>query len=90
MGEYGGTLDFPVESFSSLLLASEKKQPFDYLVGAGQGINSILVSALPQGTTRSHRSGYEEVRIPPTPTAALRPDEKLVFLFPLVVVFCVS
>ncbi|CAL9109847.1 unnamed protein product [Musa acuminata var. zebrina] len=78
VGEYGGTLDFPVESFSSLLLASEKKQPFDDLIGAGQGINSILVSALPQGTTRSHRSGYEEVRIPPTPTAAMRPDEKLI------------
>lgn len=73
--------DFPAESFFSLLLASEKKQPFDDLIGTGRGANSFSVGALPQGTMRIHHKGYEEVRIPPTPTAAMKPDEKLVFLY---------
>ncbi|WOL01441.1 DExH-box ATP-dependent RNA helicase DExH14 [Canna indica] len=78
LGEYGSTADFPAESFSSLLSASQKKQPFDDLIGTGQGLNSFLISALPQGTIRSHYSGYEEVKIPPTPTAAMKPDEALI------------
>ncbi|XP_042461585.1 DExH-box ATP-dependent RNA helicase DExH14-like isoform X2 [Zingiber officinale] len=78
LGEYGNTLDFPVESFYSLLLASQKKQPLDDLIGIGHGLNSVLISALPEGTIRLHNSGYEEVRIPPTPTAAMKPHEKLI------------
>ncbi|XP_074592624.1 DExH-box ATP-dependent RNA helicase DExH14 isoform X2 [Curcuma longa] len=78
LGEYGNTLDFPVESFYSLLLASQKKQPLDDFMGIGHGLNSVLISALPEGTIRLHHSGYEEVRIPPTPTAAMRPNEKLI------------
>lgn len=73
-------------SFSSLLQASEKKQPFDDLIGSAQGSNSFSVTALPQGTVRKYFKGYEEVRIPPTPTAQLKPGEKLVpiiFLFTL-------
>nr|XP_010936311.1 DExH-box ATP-dependent RNA helicase DExH14 isoform X2 [Elaeis guineensis] len=76
--EYGSMHDFPAESFLSLLLASEKKQPFDDLIGTGRGTNSFSVSALPQGTMRIHHKGYEEVRIPPTPTVAMKPDEKLI------------
>nr|CAD1837931.1 unnamed protein product [Ananas comosus var. bracteatus] len=76
--EYGSMDDFAADSFSSLLLASERKQPFDDLVGTGEGSNSVLVSALPQGTTKKHAKGYEEVIIPPTPTAAMKPDEKLI------------
>ncbi|KAL0921817.1 hypothetical protein M5K25_008929 [Dendrobium thyrsiflorum] len=72
-----GMQDIPADSFASLLIASEKKQPFDDLIGTGQGPNSFSVSALPQGTTRFHGSNYEEVRIPPTATAPIRPDEKL-------------
>ncbi|XP_020701426.1 DExH-box ATP-dependent RNA helicase DExH14 isoform X3 [Dendrobium catenatum] len=73
-----GMQDIPADSFASLLIASEKKQPFDDLIGTGQGPNSFSVSALPQGTTRFHGSNYEEVRIPPTATAPIRPDEKLI------------
>lgn len=62
--------------FSSLLEASERKSPFDDLIGSGQG--SLAVTALPQGTVRKHFKGYEEVIIPPTPTAQMKPGEKLV------------
>ena len=63
-------------SFSSLLEASQRKKPFDDLIGAGQG--SLAATALPQGTVRKHHKGYEEVIIPPTPTAQMKPGEKLV------------
>ncbi|KAH7549222.1 hypothetical protein JRO89_XS13G0000800 [Xanthoceras sorbifolium] len=74
--EYGAESDVSATSFSSLLEASERKKPFDDLIGAGQG--SLAVTALPQGTVRKHHKGYEEVIIPPTPTAQLKPGEKLV------------
>lgn len=74
----GSAYDIAAESFSSLLLASEKKQPFDGLIGTGEGLKPC---ALPQGTTRLCEPGFEEVIIPPTPTAPMRPDEKLVFRF---------
>ncbi|KAH7652348.1 DNA helicase protein [Dioscorea alata] len=77
-GDYGNMHDFSGESFSSLLAASERKQPLDDVMGTGQGSNSSLVSSLPQGTVRLYRKNYEEVRIPPTPTAPMRPDEKLI------------
>lgn len=73
--DYGNAYDIAAESFSSLLLASEKKQPFDDLIGTGEGLRS---DALPQGTTRKHGRGYEEVTIPPTATAPMRPDERLI------------
>lgn len=63
-------------SFSSLIEASERKNPLDGLIGSGQG--SMAVTALPQGTVRKHLKGYEEVIIPPTPTAQMKPGEKLV------------
>jgi activating signal cointegrator complex subunit 3 len=78
-GAENGMVDFGVDDFSSLLLASEKKQPFADMIGTGEG-ESSQVTSLPQGTTRKHMKGYEEVKIPPTPTAPLRPNEKLVFL----------
>ncbi|GAV70037.1 DEAD domain-containing protein/Helicase_C domain-containing protein/Sec63 domain-containing protein [Cephalotus follicularis] len=65
-------------SFSSLLQASERKNPFDDLIGSGQGTRSLPVTALPQGTSRNHYKGYEEVIIPPTPTAPMKPGEKLI------------
>ncbi|KAL5749048.1 hypothetical protein ACOSQ2_026345 [Xanthoceras sorbifolium] len=74
--EYGAESDVSATSFSSLLEASERKKPFDDLIGAGQG--SLAVTALPQGTVRKHHKGYEEVIIPPTPTAQLKPGEKLI------------
>lgn len=73
--DYGSAYDMATESFSSLLLASEKRQPFDDLIGTGEGLRSC---ALPQGSTRLCEKGYEEVSIPPTPTAPMTPDEKLV------------
>lgn len=65
-------------NFSSLLEASENKSPFDGLIGSGEGPHSLPVTALPQGTLRKHYKGYEEVIVPPTPTAQLKPGEKLV------------
>ncbi|CAN6285195.1 unnamed protein product [Urochloa humidicola] len=73
-----GNSDIGVDDFSSLLLASERKQPFDDVIGTGEGADSFTVTSLPQGTTRKHMKGYEEVKIPPTPTAPLKPNEKLI------------
>ncbi|KAF5933941.1 hypothetical protein HYC85_030112 [Camellia sinensis] len=65
-------------SFSSLLQASEKKSPFDDLIGSGEGSHPLAATALPQGTVRKHYKGYEEVIIPPTPTAPMKPGENLI------------
>ncbi|VAI08395.1 unnamed protein product [Triticum turgidum subsp. durum] len=77
-GAENGMNDFGADDFSSLLLASERKQPFDDMIGTGEGESSFQVTSLPQGTTRKHMKGYEEVKIPPTPTAPLGPNEKLI------------
>nr|GEV18926.1 DExH-box ATP-dependent RNA helicase DExH14 [Tanacetum cinerariifolium] len=69
--------DLSLTSFSSLLHASAKRSPFDDLIGHGEGSNTLTVTALPQGTTRKHHKGYEEVSIPPTQTAPMKPGEKL-------------
>ncbi|TVU47946.1 hypothetical protein EJB05_07564 [Eragrostis curvula] len=76
-GADNGTNDIGIDDFSSLLLASERKQPFDDVIGTGDGGDNLATS-LPQGTTRKHMKGYEEVKIPPTPTASLKPNEKLI------------
>ncbi|KAM6593870.1 DExH-box ATP-dependent RNA helicase DExH14 [Cannabis sativa] len=76
--EYGAEGDLSTVSFSSLLQASEKRSPFDDLIGSGQGNQSLPVTALPQGTVRKHHKGYEEVIIPPTPAAQMKPGEKLI------------
>ncbi|KAG8095958.1 hypothetical protein GUJ93_ZPchr0013g36564 [Zizania palustris] len=73
-----GMNDIVSDNFSSLLLASERKQPFDDVIGTGEGANSFTITSLPQGTTRKHMKGYEEVKIPPTPTAPLKSNEKLI------------
>ncbi|CAK7322806.1 unnamed protein product [Dovyalis caffra] len=75
--EHGVESDASVASFSSLLQASERKSPFDNLIGSGPGPYSLSVTALPQGSVRKHYKGYEEVIIPPTPTAEMKPGEKL-------------
>ncbi|KAJ6433870.1 hypothetical protein OIU84_017553 [Salix udensis] len=75
--EYGVESDVSAASFSSLLQASERKNPFDNLIGSGSGPHSLSVTALPQGTIRKHYKGYEEVIIPPTPTTEMKPGEKL-------------
>ncbi|VAH88151.1 unnamed protein product [Triticum turgidum subsp. durum] len=77
-GAENGMNDFGADDFSSLLQASERKQPFDDMIGTGEGESSFQVTSLPQGTTRKHMKGYEEVKIPPTPTAPLGPNEKLI------------
>jgi activating signal cointegrator complex subunit 3 len=79
--EFGTESDLSAADFSSLLQASERKSPFDDLIGSGPGSQSLGVTALPQGTVRKHYKGYEEVIIPPTPTAQMKPGEKLVPLF---------
>uniref|UniRef100_A0A6N2NHC6 RNA helicase n=3 Tax=Salix TaxID=40685 RepID=A0A6N2NHC6_SALVM len=76
--EYGVESDVSAASFSSLLQASERKNPFDNLIGSGSGPHSLSVTALPQGTIRKHYKGYEEVIIPPTPTTEMKPGEKLI------------
>ncbi|XP_004299306.1 PREDICTED: activating signal cointegrator 1 complex subunit 3 [Fragaria vesca subsp. vesca] len=73
--EYGTDNDLAGVNFSSLLQASERKNLFDDLSGLGEG---LAVNALPQGTQRKHHKGYEEVLIPPTPGAQMKPGEKLI------------
>jgi activating signal cointegrator complex subunit 3 len=78
--ENGGTDELAVaDSFISLLLASERKQPFDDVIGTGER-NSLSITALPKGTSRSNYPGYEEVKIPAIPTSAMGPNEKLVMM----------
>lgn len=79
--EYDSESDFSAVSFSSLVQASQRKSPFEDLIGSGEGSNSLTVNALPQGTQRKHFKGYEEVIIPPIPAAQMKPGEKLVSLF---------
>lgn len=71
-------LDFGADFFSSLLQASERKSPFDNMIGTGQELTSSSATSLPQGTTRSIHKGYEEVKVPPSPTAAMKADERLI------------
>lgn len=73
--EYGAENDLSAASFSSLLQASEKKNHFDELIGTGE---ELAVTALPQGTVRKNFKGYEEVIIPPMPTAQMKPGERLI------------
>ncbi|KAG6412853.1 hypothetical protein SASPL_125545 [Salvia splendens] len=75
--DHGTEHDLSSFSFSSLLQASEKKNILDDLVGHGDGAQ-FVATALPQGTVRKHYKGYEEVIVPPTPTAPLKPGEKLI------------
>ncbi|KAL2935464.1 DExH-box ATP-dependent RNA helicase DExH14, partial [Bienertia sinuspersici] len=75
--EHGLEDEFSCTSFSNLLEASERKNLFDDVIGSGQGPQSLGISALPQGTVRKHFKGYEEVIIPPIPTAPMKPGEKL-------------
>ncbi|XP_031090606.1 DExH-box ATP-dependent RNA helicase DExH14 isoform X2 [Ipomoea triloba] len=70
--------DLSLMNFSSLLQASEKKNIFEDLIGRGEGPNSLATTALPQGTIRKHHKGYEEVIIPPTMTAPMKPGERLI------------
>ncbi|KAE8716018.1 hypothetical protein F3Y22_tig00110156pilonHSYRG00213 [Hibiscus syriacus] len=92
--EYGAESDMSSAGFSSLLQASEKKSAFEDLIGSAQA-NSLAVTALPQGTVRKHFKGYEEVIIPPTPTAQMKPGEKLVlhlvnilYIFLIIMLYC--
>eukprot|EP00850_Spirogloea_muscicola_P003370 SM000013S26539 [mRNA] locus=s13:882491:898189:- [translate_table: standard] len=64
--------------FESLLEAEENKQmrPVENLYGKGD--DSLGFKALPTGTTRKAFKGYEEVHVPPTPTAPLGANEHLV------------
>ncbi|KAF2598132.1 hypothetical protein F2Q68_00012454 [Brassica cretica] len=74
--ELGLESEISEANFSYLLEASEKNSGFDDLIGSGEA--NSLAFALPQGTVRKHLKGYEEVFIPPTPTAQLKPGEKLI------------
>lgn len=78
IAELGLESEISEANFSYLLEASEKNTGFDDLIGSGEA--NSLAFALPQGTVRKHLKGYEEVFIPPTPTAQLKPGEKLVRL----------
>jgi activating signal cointegrator complex subunit 3 len=67
-----------VGGFSALVMASERGTGLiSSLVGRGD--DTLLTgAALPQGSIRKVFKGYEEVRVPATPTAALKPGENLV------------
>eukprot|EP00850_Spirogloea_muscicola_P017869 SM000157S02099 [mRNA] locus=s157:242304:257751:- [translate_table: standard] len=64
--------------FESLVEAEENKQmrPVENLYGKGD--DSLGLKALPTGTTRKAFKAYEEVHVPPTPTAPLGANEHLV------------
>ncbi|KAH9288103.1 hypothetical protein KI387_032220, partial [Taxus chinensis] len=64
--------------FSALLNASEKKSELDNLIGKGDDVHSLSGNALPQGSIRKNFKGYEEVRVPATETAPMKPGEKLI------------
>ncbi|KHN17815.1 Activating signal cointegrator 1 complex subunit 3 [Glycine soja] len=76
--EHAGDGELSALDFSSLHQASERKKMFDEMIGSGDKFESIAVTALPEGTVRKHFKGYEEVNIPPKPTAPLKPGEKLI------------
>jgi activating signal cointegrator complex subunit 3 len=80
--EHAGDGDLSTLDFSSLLQASERKNLVDGMIGSGD--KSIAVNALPEGTIRKYRKGYEEVIIPPKPTAPMKPGERLVYLFTVI------
>ncbi|XP_071903958.1 DExH-box ATP-dependent RNA helicase DExH14-like isoform X3 [Coffea arabica] len=75
--DHGVENDLSAMTFSSLLQASEKKGLFDDIIGRGDA-HELPVTALPQGTIKKHYKGYEEVIIPPKPTAPMKPGEKLI------------
>lgn len=62
--------------FSALVNASEGF--LDSLIGQGHEKGTFSGTALPQGTARKVFKGYEEVKVPATPTAPLKPNERLV------------
>ncbi|XP_028753755.1 DExH-box ATP-dependent RNA helicase DExH14 [Neltuma alba] len=76
--DHAGDGDLSAADFSSLFRASERKNLIDDMIGSGDKNQSIAVTALPQGTVRKHFKGYEEVIIPPRPTAPMKPGEKLI------------
>lgn len=65
-----------VGGFSALVKASEGF--LDNLVGQGDELGTFSGTSLPQGTTRKVFKGYEEVKVPATPTALVKPGEHLV------------
>lgn len=79
-GDGDAELDFVAElgGFYALVEASEKGSGvIDSMVGKGD--DTLLTgTALPQGSIRKVFKGYEEVRVPATPTAVLKLNEKLV------------
>lgn len=79
--EHAGDGDLSTLDMSSLLQASQRKNLFDDMIGSGDRSQSIAVTALPEGTVKKHFKGYEEVIIPPKPTAPMKPGERLVYLF---------
>ncbi|XP_071902326.1 DExH-box ATP-dependent RNA helicase DExH14 isoform X2 [Coffea arabica] len=75
--DHGVENDLSAMTFSSLVQASGKKGLFDDIIGRGDA-HELPVTALPQGTIKKHYKGYEEVFIPPKPTAPMKPGEKLI------------
>ncbi|KAF9667650.1 hypothetical protein SADUNF_Sadunf15G0045800 [Salix dunnii] len=69
--EHGVESDVLATSFSSLLQASERENPFDNLIGVWTRTSLI---------DSDYSPGYEEVIIPSTPTTEMKPGEKLDFV----------
>ncbi|KAL5077954.1 hypothetical protein RYX36_016938 [Vicia faba] len=74
--ELAGGDDLSTLDFSSLLQASERKNLVDGMIGTGD--RAIAVNALPEGTIKKYCKGYEEVIVPPKPTAPMKPGERLI------------
>eukprot|EP00897_Mesotaenium_endlicherianum_P001872 jgi/Mesen1/1712/ME000138S00568 len=64
--------------FASLVAAAESKKAGVVESLVGMGDEHLGLRALPAGTKRKTFKGYEEVHVPPMPTASLRPDERLI------------
>ncbi|EFJ28836.1 hypothetical protein SELMODRAFT_410613 [Selaginella moellendorffii] len=65
--------------FSAVVDASERPdEGIEGLVGKGDGFTGMTGASLPPGSVKKVFKGYEEVRVPPTPTSSLKPGEFLV------------
>ncbi|KAJ7519602.1 hypothetical protein O6H91_20G045600 [Diphasiastrum complanatum] len=65
--------------FLALVEASEAdSRLLENLIGKGDRASGLSGSSLPKGALRKAYKGYEEVHVPATPTAPLKPGENLV------------
>ncbi|OAE30033.1 hypothetical protein AXG93_3893s1430 [Marchantia polymorpha subsp. ruderalis] len=68
-----------VGGFAALIDSGERNVgAINSLIGKGEDVYGISGTALPTGSVRKSFKGYEEVKVPATPGATIKPDERLV------------